>query len=140
GNAYYHLPTGNHDFNLAQATACYQEALSFLTPETSPYQYRQTSRQLANLYFAKGEWSAALRAYQAAIDVGERLYRAGLLTESKLAEIAENSSLYRNAAFAAARCGKNILALLILEQGKTLLLAEALRLRVPRPKNVPDKV
>jgi CHAT domain-containing protein len=140
GIAYYHLPTGNHDFNIAQAAACYQEALRFLSPETSPYQYRQTSGHLANLYFAKGEWSAALRAYQAAIDVGERLYRVGLLTESKLAEIADNSSLYRNAAFAAARCGKNILALLILEQGKTLLLAEALRLRVPRPKNVPDEV
>ncbi len=99
-----------------------------------------TNRNLANLYFDQGNWDSALGAYRAAMGAGERLYRASLSAESKAAEMAENATLYRNAAFAAARLGDTVQALLTLERGKTRLLAEALRLRVPRLANVPDEV
>jgi CHAT domain-containing protein len=140
GLAYRALPTGDRSANLEQAITCYQQALRFYTQEATPSQCRVVNRNLADLYFARGAWQAALDAYQAAIEAGERLYRAGLSAESKASEMAGNAALYRHAAFAAARCGKNTQALLILEQGKTRLLAEALHLRVPRPANVPDEV
>jgi CHAT domain-containing protein/tetratricopeptide (TPR) repeat protein len=140
GNAYMELPTGDRAANLAQAIGCYQQALRFLTPEAAPLECRRTNRNLADLYFTQGAWQAALDAYQAAIEAGERLYRAGLSAASKSSEIAANVSLNHRAAFAAARCGKPTQALLILERGKTRLLAESLRLQVPRPANVPDEV
>ena len=98
------------------------------------------NRELADIYFSQQDWDSALAAYRAGMDAGERLYRAGLSTESKATEVAENAHLYRHAAFAAARLGNAAEALLILERGKTRLLTEALRLRVPRPKDVPDEV
>ena len=140
GTAYSELPTGDRASNLAQAIGCYQQALRFWTPEAAPLECRIANRNLAGLYFTQGSWQAALDAYRVAMEAGERLYRAGLSVESKTSQVAENADLYHHAAFAAARCGQNTQALLILEQGKTRLLAEALRLRVPRPANVPDEV
>jgi CHAT domain-containing protein/tetratricopeptide (TPR) repeat protein len=140
GSAYRELPTGDRTANLAQAIACYQEALRFQTPEAEPFECRRTTRNLAHLYFAQGVWDAALRAYRVAMDVGGQLYRVGLSTESKVAEASENASLYPNAAFAAVRSGETAEALLMLEHGKTRLLTEALRLRVRRPPQIPDKI
>ena len=92
------------------------------------------------MYFAQGRWNEALGAYRVAMDIGEQLYRAGLSTTSKIAEVSESAALYSDAAFAAVRCGKPTEALLILEQGKTRLLTEALRLRVRHPPHVPDAI
>jgi len=140
GNAYRELPTGDRAANLAQAISCYQQALRFYTPEAEPFACRGTTRNLAHLHFTQGAWEEALGAYRVAMDVGEQMYRVGLSTESKAAEVSESAALYPHAAFAAARCGETAEALLILERGKTRLLSEALRLRVPRPVNVPDEI
>lgn len=140
GTAYAQLPTGDRGANLAQAIACYEAALRFRTPEAAPGDCRTTNRNLADLYFSQQDWDSALIAYQAAMDAGERLYRAGLSTESKATEVAQNAHLYRHAAFAATHLRNAAEALLILEHGKTRLLTEALRLRVPRPVDVPDDV
>jgi CHAT domain-containing protein/tetratricopeptide (TPR) repeat protein len=135
GKAHYDHLNDDHT-----ALTCFREALNFLTPETVPVDSRKISHTMADIYFAQGNWSEALDAYRTAMNAGEQLYRAGLFTESKATEVAENAAIYRHAAFAAARLGKGTEALLILERGKTRLLAEALRLRVPRPANVPDVV
>jgi len=140
GFAYSKLPTGDRASNLTQAISCYQEALHFMTPQTEPFACRRTTRNLADLYFAQGAWDAALRAYRVAMDVGEQIYRVGLSTTSKAVEVSENAALYPHAAFAAMRCGETAEALLILERGKTRLLAEALRLGVRRPPHVPDEI
>jgi CHAT domain-containing protein/tetratricopeptide (TPR) repeat protein len=140
GNAYRAMPTGDRTSNLAMAIHCYQEALRFYTPEAEPFECRRTNRNLAHLYFAQGAWEEALDAYRVAIDVGEQMYRTGLSTTSKAAEVSESAALYPHAAFAAVRCGETAEALLILEQGKTRLLTEALRLRVRRPSQVPDEM
>ena len=139
GLAYSSLPSDQEANNVA-AIRCYQEALRFWTPDTAPHDCRETNFLLANLYLGQREWDSALAAYHAAMDAGERLYRAGLSTESKATEIRQNAFLYHNAAFAAARQGKTEEALLILERGKTRLLTEALRLRIARPAGVPDEV
>lgn len=140
GIDYRDLPTWDRADNLRQAIACFQEALRFHTREAAPSECRMVNRNLANLYFNRGEWQNALHAYRAAIEAGELLYHAGLSAESKTTETAENADIYRHAAFAAVRCGETIEALLMLERGKTQMLAETLRLRLPRPTNVPDQI
>jgi CHAT domain-containing protein len=140
GLAYNNLLAGNRVANVMHAIARFQEALRFWTPETAPAECRMVNRNLAHLQFAQGAWQTALDAYHAAIDVGEQLYQAGLFAESKTTEVAENAALYRHAAFSAVRCGQTTEALLILERGKTRLLAEAMRWRIPRPANIPDEV
>jgi CHAT domain-containing protein/tetratricopeptide (TPR) repeat protein len=140
GNAYRDLPAEDRASNLNRAIACYREALRFFTPEAAPVECRRASHNLAHLYFEQKNWEASLDAYHVALEAGELLYRAGLSPASKAAEIDASALLYRRAAFSAARLGKTAEALLILERGKTRLLAEALRLSVPRPKNVPEAV
>ena len=140
GNAYSDLPTGDRAANLVQAINCYQQALRFYTPEAEPFKCRGITRTLAHLHFSQGAWDAALGAYRVAMDVGEQIYRVGLSTTSKAAEASESAALYPHAAFAAVRCGETAEAFLILERGKTRLLSEALRLRVPRPAKVPDEI
>ena len=139
GTAYLTLPT-DREANLARAAACFQKALSIYTLEITSHEYRLTNRNLGNLYFNQRNWASALVVYHAAMEAGERLYRAGMSTESKAAEVAENAVLYRNAAYAAAQLRNPAEALLILERGKTRLLIEALHLQIPRPVNVPDVV
>jgi len=141
GIAYWKLPTGEEDqeTNLKRAAACYQEALRFQPPETAPAGYRKTNLLLGLLYSQKGEWRAALNVYRAAIKVGEQLYLASLSNENKAAEMTANATLYRETAFAAARCEETDEALSLLEQGKTRLLGEALRTHLSRPANVPDE-
>ena len=68
------------------------------------------------------------------------MYRVGLSTTSKAAEISESAAVYPHTAFAAVRCGKTAEALLTLERGKTRLLTDALRLRVRRPPQVSDEI
>jgi tetratricopeptide (TPR) repeat protein len=138
GSAYTDLPSGDHTANLQQAIACYQQALRFFTPEVDPVMCRLTNGTLADVYFRQADWSAALVAYQAAIDSGERLYRASVSSRSKAKEVVKNTALYRKAAFAAARLGDPAQALLLLERGKTRLLNDALSIHVPRPIGVPD--
>ena len=133
-------PPLDRRFYLEAAIGYFQKALRIRTPEVAPFQCLETNRDLAHLYFTQDEWQAALDAYLAAINAGEQLYRAGLSSESKTAETAVTADIYRHAAFAAARCGHATQALLILEQGKTRLLAEALHLQVRRPAAVPDEV
>jgi tetratricopeptide (TPR) repeat protein len=50
GNAYLSLPTGDRAANLAQAIACYREALLFRTPETASLQYAATQNNLGEAY------------------------------------------------------------------------------------------
>jgi CHAT domain-containing protein len=140
GLAYSKLPAGDRSTNLQKAISCYEAALRFLTPQTAPANCRGINSNLANLYFTQKKWNAALDAYRAAMYAGEQLYRAGLSAESKASEMAKNAALYHHAAFSAVHCGETADALLILEQGKTRLLSEALRLHIPCPANVPNDV
>jgi len=140
GAAYSDLPTGDSATHLQHAIACYQEALRFWTRETMPFEYRRANQRLADLYLTQQRWKEAFNTYCAAIDAGELLYRAGLSTESRAIEMAENVALYRHAAFSAVCCGQTTDALLLLERGRTRLLAEALRLRVSRPPHIPDEI
>jgi tetratricopeptide (TPR) repeat protein len=123
GSAYEELSSDENTANLQQAIVCYQEAQRFLTPEVDPVMCRLTNGTLADLYFRQADWSAALAAYQAAIDSGEQLYRVSVSSRNKAKEVVKNTALYRKAAFAVAHLGDPAQALLLLERGKTRLLA-----------------
>ncbi len=138
GLVYFNLPIEDQARQLEEAISCYQEALRFQTPETDPYGCRATNNNLAQLYFNHGMWHDALRAYRVAMRIEEQLYRSGLSTSSKAAEVSGRVVFYSYAAFAAVRCGEIAEAFLILEQSKTRLLSDALRLHVRRPPHVPD--
>jgi len=140
GQAYQKLTIFQNEPYLNQAIECYQKARSIYTLELAPDEYRTISQNIAALYFSKQNWLLALKAYQDAIEAGERLYHAGLFSESKAVEIAINVQLYSNATFATVHLGDIKRALLILEQGKTRLLNEALQMRITRPMLVPDEV
>lgn len=138
GLAYSRLPTRNRKVTTRRAIACYQEALRFRSIAVTPADYGVTQRNLAELYFREQSWPSTLAAYQAAIAASEQLYHMGLSAASKASEVAENSQLYYKAAFAATQLNDAPAALVILEQGKTRLLSEALRLRVSPPDDVPE--
>lgn len=128
-----------HAVNVESAIVCYKEALRFRTPETDPLACRNTSFNLVALYFRQEDWQAALDASLLAISAGERLYLASFSSEGKSVELRDNAMFYQRAAFSAIQCGKVMEGLLLLEQGKTRLLIETLRLRIERPAGVPDK-
>lgn len=140
GLSYSGLLADGYLASLNKAIACFEEVLQLWRPESFPFECRVTSRDLANLYFTQERWSEALATYRLAMDAGDQLYRVGLSAESKTAEMAENSMLYRHAAYAAVQCGKKVEGLLILERGRTRLLAESLHLRVSRPAHITDEI
>lgn len=49
GIAYCKLPTGDRVANLQRAIACYEEALRFRTPESSPLGYAMSQNNLGNV-------------------------------------------------------------------------------------------
>lgn len=132
GNAYHHRYLLTDDSQeLERAIERYQKALQVRTREAAPYDYAATLNSLGNAYHdlrtgdREANLSQAIQCYQEALS---------LLTP----EIAPHEC--RHVAFTAARLGNAAEALLILERGKTRLLAEVWRLRTPRQPNVPDEV
>ena len=140
GNAYKNRIRGDRAENIEMAIELYQNALQIRTASSLPREFLQSEKSLGNLYFKQGQWEDAFQAYKKAIAAGDYLYNSGLSAVSKSTEIRDNSAFYPKAAFAAARLNRTNEALLILEQGKTRVLTEALRLRMQRPDSVPDEV
>ncbi len=139
GTVYMERQTGNSTQNRHHALECFRKVLKVHKPLTYPHYCRRAARNLAMLYFAQQNWDDALETYNIAINAGEQLYQVGLSAESKSIEMGENAAIYHHAAFVTARQQNIPDALLTLESGKTRLLAEALRLRVTRPANVPNQ-
>lgn len=125
---------------LQRAMDCFRRSVRHLTPLNTPLECRTANLHLGDLAFARRDYRQALDAYAAAIEAGERLFQASLYPATQTAELAENAALYQNAAFSAACLGEDEQALLILERGKTRLLAQALRIRTMRPAGVSDRV
>jgi CHAT domain-containing protein/tetratricopeptide (TPR) repeat protein len=140
GNAYRDRIRGERADNLEQGIKACQDALTVITQEAMPVEHRLTQHSLGNLFFYKENWGKARVAYNDAIATGRLLLTAAYTEAGRKSEVVENAAIYRNAAFATARLGDTPEALLTLEQGKTRQLVEDLRLRVPRPPNIPDAV
>jgi CHAT domain-containing protein/tetratricopeptide (TPR) repeat protein len=138
GQAYQQMIARDPVQSFDTTIAHYTNALRIWTPEIAPDQCRRVAVRMADVYWARERWEDVLIAYRTAIDAGEQLYRAGILTETKQSEVTRNILSYSHGAYAAACLGRALEALLITDRGKTRLLAEALNVRVLRPSNVPD--
>lgn len=140
GEVHQQLMLFEQDQSIVLSCAHYAKALTVWTPERSPTDCRRVAIRLADIYHTRGQWAEALAFYRMAIDAGEQLYRAGILTESKQFEVSSNIHSYIHAAYAAGRLGSPVEALLALDGGKTRLLTVALNMQITPPPDVPDNV
>jgi CHAT domain-containing protein/tetratricopeptide (TPR) repeat protein len=140
GRAHQRMIDFDADLHFRAAVKYYNNSLEIWTPKRAPEACRRVSQLLADIFWTHGQWDKALDNYLISIDAGEQLYRAGILTVTKRSEVSKNISSYMRAAYAAACIGNSLDAMLLLNQGKTRLLSEALNLRLTRPPQVPESV
>ncbi len=140
GLAYAARIHGERADNLEQAIAHYQHALTVRTCDANPAVFLDTKRNLGHLYFGEGAWTAAIAAYQEAIQAGKMLLRAAYTEPGRQAEVAMIGDIFARVAYALIKVGRTGEALSQLEQGKTRLLSQALSLNdidathLPRPQ------
>ena len=127
-NAYEIIARGGRDSNMANAVASYEAALEVFTVSAWPAECLLTARRLGELHSETGQWEKALYAYRIALAAGQQLYSSSTLPTARESELSEIGGLYHMAAFAAARAGDHVGAIVILEQGRAQALAEALAL------------
>ena len=117
----------------------FRAALEIFTRHAYPNEFRAVQDAVGDLWFARRDWEKAIGAYEEAIAAGEQLYRSGRTTEGRASQLAENASLYLNAAFSLARLGRPTEGFAMLERGKARHIVSALRLRMERPEGVPEE-
>lgn len=140
GEVHQQLMLLGQDQSIVHSYAHYANALTVWTPERAPTDCRRIAICLADMYRTQGQWTEALAFYDVAIEAGEQLYRAGILTESKQFEVLRNIHSYTHAAYAAGRFGSPVESLITLDRGKTRLLTLALNMQIRRPADVPGAV
>jgi CHAT domain-containing protein/tetratricopeptide (TPR) repeat protein len=138
-SAYRDRIRGKRADNLKQAISHYQEALKVYTRAAFPADHRETQRNLGNLFFGEHRWAEALTAYKQAIDAGNDLLAAAYTEAGRQAEVGETMQLYSRAAYCLLQVGHPGDALVMLERGKTRLLAEALALGDLDLKSLPEQ-
>ncbi|MFZ1594463.1 MAG: CpXC domain-containing protein, partial [Anaerolineae bacterium] len=124
--AYSDRIRGDRAENLEQAITAYRQALEVFTPEGLPDYCRRAARSLANLCFAERRYALVVDPYRLAMQATDTLLQASLVRGSKEVELREIQGLPANAAYALAQLGRLPEAIVVLEQGRTRLLAEAL--------------
>ena len=125
-NAYFIRIRGDRAENIEQAIDAYQQALEVFTPVGLPHHCRGAARSLTNLYFDEGRFEQVAEPYQLAMQAVENLLQASLVRGSKEVELGEIQGLPARAAYALAKTGKAVEAVVALERGRARLLAEAL--------------
>ena len=87
---------GDHAENLKQALASYYNALEIYQPEAFPLECLRASRNLGNLHFRDRNWTAAVAAYELALQ-GLDQARNWALTDDRRQELqVEAASVYTN--------------------------------------------
>ncbi len=131
----YHI-RGNKAEDIERAIKHYQNALKIFKLVSMPSDFRKTQRFVGDLYFDMGQWNKAVKSYKEAIKANDLLYSSGLSIESKRVEIVNHGYIYQNASLAACNLDLSHKALVFLEEGKTRLLIELLRLKMKQPEGV----
>lgn len=115
---------------MGEGVARYELALQVFTADF-PVERRRTLKSIALSWFGCGEFEKAMRPFEEAIAIGEGLLRESNAPEAKQAEAAEISTLYPNVAYSLLALGRPEQALMMLERGKTRLIAQALAISDP---------
>lgn len=120
-----HLDGARHD---DLAVAHFRSALTVFQPSLYPAQCRWVARHLGDLHARHGLWQEAVCAYELSLKASEQLFQAGLLRQSREAELLETGDLHRRAAYAMAKAGRLEEAVMTLENGRARSLSIALAL------------
>lgn len=107
-----------------RAVAEFHEALEVFRPEALPSLCRMTAHNLGDHHFATGEWAEAVTAYELGAVAEEHLVRAARELAAREAELAESIDLHHKLAFALARCGRHLDAVLALETARARIVLE----------------
>lgn len=128
GEAYASRIRGDRAKNIEKAIAAYREALTVRTRQAFPRDNLETARLLGQALTAKKDWREALAAFETARASFRVLFGQGL-NEAEARDLLERAGpLFTEAAYAATELGDGVRALAFLEEGRTRLLAVALRL------------
>jgi CHAT domain-containing protein/tetratricopeptide (TPR) repeat protein len=112
-----------------RALAAYQRALEVFTLPVNPIARQRTLVNLGDLRMDREEWAEALRAYEGAIEAGERVFATAYTDDGRRDAAGAISPVYMRAAYCAVRVQTYGRGLELLDRGKTRILAEGLRLR-----------
>ena len=126
GTSFWNREKGDIEENLARAAHHYREALKLRTREEWPAEYRQTQRDLANLYFHRSKWRDAHSSFGLAIEAGDHLFESSYTETGRLAAAGDTAPLYMHDGYCLLQEGRVSEALFRVEQGRTRMLAEAL--------------
>ena len=118
------------DGDTDEVRATFRRALEELTPRTAPRECRDAGRTLAALCAEAGDWVGAADAGEQAALAGAAAVEARATRGGRFAEIAENGTLFRWAAYALIRAGRPQRAVEILELGRARELASWLEREV----------
>ncbi len=125
-HAYYDRICGERVDNIEMAIKHYNHALEAFTKVAFPQENRKTLHALGELYFNKCDWGMANKIYNDALITGDKLFETAYTEVGRYSEIGKTSRLYARNAYCLLQLGQTHEALLMIEQGKTRLLAEAL--------------
>jgi CHAT domain-containing protein len=130
---------GDRAHNVEQSISYYQQALQIYTRKAFPFNHRIIQRNLGNFYFEQRNWQDALTAYQSAIAAGNDLLAAAYSEFGRQTEVSETAGLFANTGYCLLQSRKYSDAFIMLERGKTRLLAEALAATDLDLISVPEK-
>ncbi|WP_293063318.1 CHAT domain-containing protein [Okeania sp. SIO2B3] len=141
GLAYRDRISGNKVENQKTAIAFFQEALQVYTPEADPINCLNTSRNLGNLHFSKGNWQETIDVYEQAITAVE-LSCSWASDENRRQEImAKAIAVYQRQVQAYINTEQWDEAIETVERSKARNLVELLANRDLIPKgNVPQEI
>jgi CHAT domain-containing protein len=122
------------------STLCFEEASKYFSIEFTPIESRQVRKDLGDNYLLQSKWKSAWDNYEQAIKISKYILEASMFSETKLEESGVSIELYHNASYVLSMMGRTIEGMLILEEGKALLLTEQLGLRLNRPNMVSESI
>lgn len=126
GGLYAEPPPGSGPPDRRRAARNLRAAAAASPLEAHPQRHRLAQQNLGHLWFAARRWRAAERAYAAALEASEILYRRGASRDSSHAELREDLEIPVRRAYALARRGRLEEAVETLERGRARSIAEAL--------------
>jgi hypothetical protein len=136
GNIYRERLRGGQSTNLEYAVACYKEALQFYTLETFPREHRLAYIGLALAEGERQNWTEVYAACTYAHQASELLVQLASGETGRDAALKENFDSVQYEGFALTRLDRIAEAAVALEQGRTLGLAETLKLKTADPDHI----
>lgn len=127
------------DARLAQATACYLQALDVRTLDSDPAGHRQTLLFLAEAEAARARWEAAQEAYSQARLTEDLLLALSAGARGQDDVLRDGRDAGTRQAYALARLGRREEALVAVERGRARALAEARALAAADPARISDE-